>query len=50
MLTAAFRRVFPPKPRLVNIVPESMWDELGDARYAPVSVKAGLPGIVDWPK
>lgn len=49
---AAFRRVYPPPPRPVQIVPESMWDELGPARFAEVNRRSGgpSPGIVAWPK
>jgi hypothetical protein len=48
---AAFRRLYPPPPRPVQIVPQGMWDELGDARYAPVNYLAGgVRGIVHWPR
>lgn len=49
---AAFRRVFPPPPRAVHVVPETMWDELGTARLAEVNQRSGgpSPGIVVWPK
>lgn len=44
---AAFRRLHPPPPRHVQIVPQTMWDELRDARYAPVNMySGGPPGIV----
>jgi Protein of unknown function (DUF3800) len=44
---AAFRRHHPPPAMPVNIVPEAMWDELGDARYSPVNkFSGGPPGIV----
>jgi Protein of unknown function (DUF3800) len=44
---AAFRRIYPPPPRAVQIVPQTMWDELGAARYAPVNrYSGGPPGIV----
>jgi hypothetical protein len=47
---AAFRRVFPPSPRTIQVVPETMWDELGTARFAPVNQLAGgHDGIVAWP-
>lgn len=47
---AAFRHVFPPPARTVQIVPQRMWEELGDARFAPVSgLKRGPRGIVAWP-
>lgn len=49
---AAFRRIFPPPARAVQIVPETMWDELGTARLAEVNQRSGgpSPGIVAWPK
>lgn len=49
---AAFRRVYAPPARAVQIAPESMWDELGSARMAEVSRRSGgpSPGIVSWPK
>lgn len=49
---AAFRRVFPPPSRPLQLVPETMWDELGDARMAEVNQRSGgpSPGIVEWPK
>lgn len=49
---AAFRRVYPPPARAVQIVPEMMWDELGAARLAEVSQRSPgpSPGIVSWPK
>jgi Protein of unknown function (DUF3800) len=44
---AAFRRLYPPPARPRQIVPQSMWDELGDARFAPVNMYSGGPtGIV----
>lgn len=47
---AAFRHVVPPPARAVQIVPQGMWDELGPARYLPVSQLAGgPPGIVKYP-
>lgn len=46
---AAFRRLYPPPPRLVQIVPQSTWDELGDARFDPVTTAKNPPGIVHWP-
>jgi Protein of unknown function (DUF3800) len=46
---AAFRRFFPPpSERLVQIVPQGMWDELGTARYLPVT-GANRLGIVKYP-
>jgi hypothetical protein len=49
---AAFRRVYPPPARTVQIAPEVMWDELGGARMAEVNQRSGgpSPGIVAWPK
>jgi hypothetical protein len=48
---AAFRRLYPPPARRVQIVPQGMWDELGAARYAPANTLAGgVPGIVHWPR
>jgi hypothetical protein len=47
---AAFRRLYPPPPRPVHVVPTTMWDELGDARFADVNkLSGGPPGIVGWP-
>jgi hypothetical protein len=44
---AAFRRLYPPPARPRQIVPQGMWDELGDARFAPVNMySGGPPGIV----
>jgi len=48
---AAFRRLYPPPARPVQIVPQNMWDELGAARFRPVR-SAGYgdpPGIVPGP-
>lgn len=48
---AAFRRIVAPPPRLVPIVPQTMWDELGRARYAWVNkLVGGQPGIVVYPR
>jgi hypothetical protein len=49
---AAFRRVFPPPARCVQIVPELMWDELAAARLSEVNQRSGgpSPGIVAWPR
>ncbi len=49
---AAFRRIFPSPTRHVQIVPELMWDELGDARLAEANQRSGGPSprIVAWPK
>ena len=47
---AAFRRLYPPPVRAVNIVPQKMWDELGKAAFAKVNSLSGGPaGIVAWP-
>jgi len=43
---AAFRRLHPPPPRKVQIVPESMWDELGTARFKAVTRSASPVAIV----
>lgn len=45
---AAFRRFYPPPARLVPIVPQGIWDELGAARYLPVTTRNRL-GIVRYP-
>lgn len=47
---AAFRYVYPPGAKLAQIVPTGMWDELGTARFLPVSSVAGGPsGLVVGP-
>lgn len=48
---AAFRRLYPPPARAVQIVPQNAWNELGAARFRPVrSAKYGdPPGIVPGP-
>jgi hypothetical protein len=47
---AAFRKVYPPPDRAVQIVPQSMWDELAGSRLGKVNeLKGGTPGIVVWP-
>jgi Protein of unknown function (DUF3800) len=47
---AAFRRHFPPPPRAQPIVPQGMWDELGDSRYWQANMYGGgPPGIVFGP-
>lgn len=48
---AAFRRLCPPPARRTQIVPERMWDQLGDARFAKVrsSRYGDPPGIVPGP-
>ena len=43
---AAFRRLYPPPPRKVQIVPETMWDELGAARFKAVTRGASPLAIV----
>jgi hypothetical protein len=43
---AAFRRLYPPPPRRVQIVPEGMWDELGAARFKVVTRGASPLAIV----
>jgi hypothetical protein len=48
---AAFRSVYAPPERNVQIVPQSLWLELGDAILTEVNmVSGGTPGIVVWPK
>jgi len=47
---AAFRKLYPPPVRSVQIVPQDMWDELGAAAFSKVNqVSGGPPGIVSWP-
>jgi|ERR1039458_9825571 hypothetical protein len=47
---AAFRSLYPPPPHPVQICPVSMWNELGAARYAPVSASTvHPPGVVVYP-
>jgi len=47
---AAHRRIYPPPPRAVNIVPANMWDEIGSARLAPANYLSGGPsGLVTFP-
>jgi Protein of unknown function (DUF3800) len=46
---AAYRRFFPPPPHIDSIVPQKMWDELGDARYRPVTDHNRF-GIVKYPR
>lgn len=46
---AAFRRVYPPPSRTVQIVPTGMWDELGSARFRPVRPTATYAAIVPGP-
>jgi hypothetical protein len=53
---AAFRRIHPPPERHVQIVPQSMWEELGSAIYSDANYLTRLdhpedpPGIVSWPR
>jgi len=48
---AAFRRLYAPPARPVQIVPQTMWDELGSARFRPVRslYRGGPAGIVPGP-
>lgn len=46
---AAFRRIYIPPARSVQIVPQGMWDELGVARFKPVRPTATAVGIVPGP-
>ncbi len=47
---AAFRRCYSPPPRVNQIVPTGMWDELGDARLAVVNyMSGGRTGLVQGP-
>lgn len=49
---AAYRRVYPPPQHKFAVCPETMWDELGDARRAATNILVGgrpFPGIVKWP-
>jgi hypothetical protein len=48
---AAFRRVYAPPPRAVQIVPQTMWDEIGASRFRPVRAArfGDPPGIVPGP-
>lgn len=48
---AAFRRIYAPPLRPVQIVPTTMWDELGAARFTAVSklTPSAPPGIVVRP-
>jgi hypothetical protein len=41
---AAFRQLYPPPVRPVQIVPQTMWDELGAARLARVRNVVRFPG------
>jgi hypothetical protein len=47
---AAFRHFYPPPNHPIQIVPQTTWESLGEARYAPVSGLAGGPrGLVTAP-
>lgn len=47
---AAYRKLYPPPVKPVNIVPQNMWDELGAAKFGEVNkMSGGPPGIVSWP-
>lgn len=49
---AAFRRIYPPPPRPLQIVPQMMWEELGGARFSVVrntSRYGGPEAIVPGP-
>ncbi|MCU1494514.1 MAG: hypothetical protein JWO62_2278 [Acidimicrobiaceae bacterium] len=47
---AAFRHIIPPPPRAFQVVPQGMWDELGEARLQAVNtVRGGPAGIVVYP-
>jgi len=47
---AAFRRIYPPPKRVVQIVPQHTWDFLGKGTYRSANrLKGGVPGIVVWP-
>jgi Protein of unknown function (DUF3800) len=45
---AAFRKLYPPPERLVPVVHQGMWDELGDARHSPVTGSNDY-AIIHWP-
>lgn len=46
---AGFRRLYAPGAKVASVVPQMMWDELGDARYAEVTTSRDPLGIVHWP-
>ncbi len=47
---AGFRRLYPPPPRPVQVVPQTMWDELATAPYWQANMySGGPPGIVHGP-
>jgi Protein of unknown function (DUF3800) len=43
---AAFRRLYPPPPRPAQIVPQAMWDEVGESRFKAVTSGREPLGIV----
>ena len=48
---AAFRRIFPAPARPIQIVPSTMWDELGAALLVDANYFAGgVPGLVKYPR
>jgi hypothetical protein len=48
---AAFRRIFPPPERDVQIVAQETWDELGTARFGAANYLTGdVRGIVVYPR
>lgn len=47
---AAYRAVFAPPPRPVQICPQDSWDQIGKARHVPANkLKGGIPALVVWP-
>jgi Protein of unknown function (DUF3800) len=46
---AAWRRLYAPGAKVAQIVPQGMWDELGAARFDPVTNEKNPPGVVHWP-
>ena len=47
---AGYTRIMGPTQKTGKVCPQTMWDELGAARYAPANqLKGGVPGIVEWP-
>lgn len=48
---AAFRDTYAPPPRVVQIVPQDTWNQIGAGRFFEAnSLKGGTPGVVVWPK
>jgi len=47
---AAYRRLYPPPPKIVFIVPQGMWDELGSAKLLAANTRGGADAIVHWPR